>query len=416
MRLFLNISGKSRNMNATAIEQLRLISLALLKNTEGFKERDAAGEIREALARNPRIKLVKGFRGLGKTTAMLQVFGTTPGAFYLSADHPLVKETGIYAIAREIVSNGHTTLFIDEVHTHPKWRADIKALHDELPTLRIVASGSAPLALNPERREEVLAVYPMDLGELIFLRQGQRIENAEVWKDKETAMAFMAAHPAIEAEFNRYIRYNAFPASLELDEERALDAIYQSIRKSVREDAVFFLNMSKDKVFGMENLLSFLATSPPGEWSITSLSNDLGLSKTLIYELVETLEAMDIIRVIRPYKKGTLHGRSEPKLLLAHPNLRWALCRQLGKEANLGAIREELAVFSLIRQGWIVNTIKGMKKSPDYVIERGKERYTIEIGGETKGRSQLRGFENGLVLGPYQLIPLAIVAKKSKKG
>lgn len=412
---FKKITLQNPVMEEPNVEQLRILSLSLLKSVEGLGRREMVETILSSLGTSPRIKLLRGFRGVGKTTAMLQSFGQTQeNALYFSADNPAVKNCGLYNTGKAAIKSGYPTLFIDEVHTYPDWRQEVKALHDESPSLRIVASGSAPLALVPERREELVCLHQMTLREFLFLKTGIGQTSTEEWRDKEEAMHLIAAHPGIEVAFQAYMKVGGFPLSFGMDEGRALDAIYHSIRKSIREDAVFFLKMSKEKIFAMENLLNLLATSTPGELSATSLSSSLRVSKTTIYEIIDALGGMEIIRVIRPYARGAALVRAEPKLLFFHPNMRFAVCRQLGHLPDKGAIREELAVFGFSERGWSAHTIKGEKKSPDYVIERAGERLVVEIGGERKNRLQLKGFPEGLVIGEYQLLPLLLVAKSSK--
>lgn len=401
------------NIDKSMIDSLRLVSLALAKRVETLRKRTTFEDLNTALSRKPRLKLLKGFRGLGKTTLLLQMLNEDiPNRFYFSADHPLAKEFGIYAVSKEVIRSGFMVILIDEIHTYPKWREEIKALNDEFPDLVIFASGSAPLALNPERREELIEIKPMDFAEYLSINKNLELKSENEWKDKQLAIAFIASNPSIESEFYKYARCSAFPSSLELDEERALDAIYHSIKKSIREDAVFFLNMSKEKVFGMENILIFLATASLGELSINAIAKSLELSKTVVYEIINTLETMEIIHIIRPYKKGLALVRAEPKMMFRHPNFRYAICKQLGKDVDIGSIREELAVFSFTERGFFVSTIKGMKKSPDYIIERNEEKFIAEIGGEGKTKAQLKGFENGIVLTEYQLIPLSLVKSK----
>ncbi|MBI2079753.1 ATP-binding protein [Candidatus Micrarchaeota archaeon] len=402
-------------MDRKAVEELRLISLSLLKTVVNLKERYIVKKLEDNVYKKPRIKLLKGFRGVGKTTALLQLFGKTADKwFYFSADHPIAKEAGIYTTVKEIVLMGYFNVLIDEIHTYPAWKSEIKALHDEFSNLTVIASGSAPLAFLPERREELIELKPLDLGEYIFLKKSEIIESGEEWQEKGATIKFIASQNSIQQEFNKYLVSGGFPSSLELEEEKALNAIYNSIRKSVREDGVFFLSMSKEKIFGMENLLTYLATSPLGDLNITSLSKSLALSKTVIYEILSALEGMEIIRVIKPYKKGMALVRAEPKILFSHPNLRYAICKQLGKNAEIGAVREELAVFGFAARGWRAFTIKGIKKSPDYVVEKGDKILVVEIGGPSKNKSQLKGFEKGLVIDELQLIPLLVVAKSSK--
>ena len=75
-----------------------------------------------------------------------------------------------------------------------------------------------------------------------------------------------------------------------------------------------------------------------------------------------------------------------------HPVMRKAVCRNLGVEPDIGALREELAVFFFQVAGMEGKHNQGHEENPDYIVERGREKFIIEIGGISKGRSQLRDF------------------------
>lgn len=392
------------------IDELRISSLAKSKEVGSWKKRFVFKELSESIQKKPRIKLVKGFRGVGKTTLLLQLFSLFKDkAFYLSADSPILKKTTIYFLGKELIKKGYTLLLIDEIHTYLKWKEELKALNDEYPSVVIIASGSAPLAFIPERREELIEVSPLSFSEYLFLKKSVEIHSTKEWQSPEKTIDLIAAHSLEEGEFSNYFNFGGFPFFLELEKEKTLNAIYYSMNKSVREDAVFFLKMSKEKIFAMEKLLVLLATSSPGELSLTSLSSSLEVSKSSIYEIINALSSMQLIRIIRPYKKGASLVRGEPKILFFHPNLRTALCHQLGLTANIGSIREELALFAFTQRDWKTHTIKGMKKSPDYVIEKEKQKFVIEIGGDSKTKTQLKGFANALVLNERQLISLSLI-------
>ncbi|MEW6529109.1 MAG: hypothetical protein AB1391_04420 [Candidatus Micrarchaeota archaeon] len=157
----------------------------------------------------------------------------------------------------------------------------------------------------------------------------------------------------------------------------------------------------------MEKVLVFLASSKLGEFSIHGLAQTIGMDKYRIYRAVSILEGMRILRMIRPYGRGAKFVRGDPKLMFYHPVMRKAICSNLRIEPDVGALREEIAVFFLTMRGWSIYTIKGAKKNPDYVIEMKKERMIIEVGGERKTHGQLKGFkEKTLVLTERQLIVL----------
>jgi predicted AAA+ superfamily ATPase len=73
----------------TDINQLRIISLSLLNSVEKYRRRYVVERLLKSLKSQPRIKLLRGFRGVGKTTALLHAFGAVKeSALYFSADHP----------------------------------------------------------------------------------------------------------------------------------------------------------------------------------------------------------------------------------------------------------------------------------------------------------------------------------------
>ena len=164
----------------------------------------------------------------------------------------------------------------------------------------------------------------------------------------------------------------------------------------------------------MEKLLYFVATSKPGELSVNSLSRNLAVSKPIIDEIIQALEQMKILRVLRPLATGARLVRGEPKILFAHPNLRFAICRTLGLEPEIGAVREELALFGFELLGYSVHTVKGYKKNPDYIIKKGLEETVVEIGGPNKDYGQIKDIPNALLLRERQLMALLLSNERAR--
>ncbi len=392
------------------IDKLVLLSLSSKKRVKGLRERNFVPLLRQVIEKKPNIIAIKGLRGVGKTTGMIQVHAGLDDSesVYFSADWPQVRNEGLYETALTLVEMGYRYLFIDEIHTYPDWLRIIKALSDQFDYLKIVISGSAGIAFGRDRRLRILEVGPMSLREYVLLKTGQDIKAPpDIWRDPHESSRFVGQHyPEIKQWFEKYMKVGGFPFSLDMDEKSALQALFATIEKSVREDSLSILKMDISKAFAMERLLYFIATSPPGEASLSSLSKNLGKSKDTIYEIIRALSDMKILRVITPMASGSAIVRKEPKLLLYHPNLRYAICNELGVEASRGALREEAVLFALEGLGIRFGTIKGLgRRKPDYLLEDGT---VIEIGGEGKGRSQIRGFEKALVIRENQIIALLL--------
>ena len=395
---------------------LRKIAFKLGKRVSSLNRRSIYYDIKKSLTKHPKVKLVKGFRGVGKTTALLQLFYENKDvADYVSADHPLLKKTGLYEYLSDAASK-YDVLFVDEIHRYVGWESILKSLSDEFPDVDFVCTGSAPLAISPDRREKVIRANFMSFSEYLDIAYDISLSMKEdIWKNQEASMEFLAESiPKYESKFKEYLMFGGFPGSVRMDSDDALSAIYHSINKSIHEDAVYFLKMSKEKLFAMEKLLYMLATSYPGEFSITSASNTLRVSKDTLYELIHALQAMELIVVLREKSTGSKLVRKDVKLLFAHPNLRWAICHELNETPRTGSLREDLAVYSLKLRGYNVWLGKGGKKKPDFYIERGSEKLTLEVGGPSKNKSQLQGVRDGLIVRDDQLATLSIVATPTK--
>src|SRR3989338_165202 len=311
--------------------EIREIAMRLAKTVEAFKKRYFL--LRVLVGKEPRIKVLRGFRGLGKTTSLLQLFGSSH-SIYFSMDNPYVQLHSIYALGKKLVMEGHNVLLIDEAHHYKNWKMDTKALYDEFPGLTIIISGSAPLAFEPERRYEIIEVEPLSILEFSELKGDLiNVQDKDAWLSVDKTLEIIAATPKIYEVYTAYMNGGAFPTFFSYN-EKTLESIFNSIQKSVSEDAVFLQNVDGDLILQMGRALVFLATSKLGEFSINSLAGTLGIPKNKAYHLVHILELMRILRLVKPYGRGAKLVRGDPKLMFYHPVMRKAVCRSLGLEAD----------------------------------------------------------------------------------
>ena len=96
---------------------------------------------------------IKGPRGVGKTTMMLQRikenFSDNPDkALYVSLDNLWFANHSLSEVVEYHYNHGGTHLFIDEVHKYPLWQTLIKNITDEYPDLHVVFTGSSMLKID----------------------------------------------------------------------------------------------------------------------------------------------------------------------------------------------------------------------------------------------------------------------------
>jgi len=101
-----------------------------------------------------RMLCIRGARGVGKTTMMLQYMKEhklpSSLALYVSLDDLWFSDHRLIDLADYHFKQGGTHLFIDEVHRYPfrTWSQELKNIYDRYPGFHIVFSGSSMLQLD----------------------------------------------------------------------------------------------------------------------------------------------------------------------------------------------------------------------------------------------------------------------------
>ena len=92
---------------------------------------------------------IKGERGVGKTTMLLQrikeKYVNPDDTFYMSLDHYWFKTHTLQDLVTFLYNHGITEMYIDEVHKYKDWSSILKNLVDQYADLRIVYTGSSLL-------------------------------------------------------------------------------------------------------------------------------------------------------------------------------------------------------------------------------------------------------------------------------
>ena len=91
-----------------------------------------------------RLIVIKGAKGVGKTTMLLQhilrTFEDKQKALYASLDHIWFANHSILDLAEYHYTHGGTHLFLDEVHKYKGWQQEIKNIYDAYPQLHVVVT------------------------------------------------------------------------------------------------------------------------------------------------------------------------------------------------------------------------------------------------------------------------------------
>ena len=89
---------------------------------------------------------IKGSRGVGKTTLILQYikqnFAPDNSVLYVSLDDLYFTDNRLYDLADMFYKKGGQLLAVDEVHRYENWAIELKNMYDDMPDLKIIFTGS----------------------------------------------------------------------------------------------------------------------------------------------------------------------------------------------------------------------------------------------------------------------------------
>ncbi|MBS5638858.1 MAG: ATP-binding protein [Bacteroides sp.] len=120
----------------------------LVEHTNAPVRRDLMDEIDWS----DRLIGIKGTRGVGKTTFLLQYakekFGNDRSCLFINMNNFYFSGHSIVDFANEFQKRGGKVLLIDQVFKHPEWSKELRMCYDRFPNLKIVFTGSSVMRLR----------------------------------------------------------------------------------------------------------------------------------------------------------------------------------------------------------------------------------------------------------------------------
>lgn len=340
-----------------------------------------------------RLVAVKGARGSGKTTMLLQLaklFMPIQSTLYVSLDHIYFYDHKLYDLAKQFARFGGTHLLLDEVHKYPNWSREIKLIYDNFPELTVIFTSSSMLEIYKSESDLSRRAITYELKELSFrefiIFETQKIlpvySFSEILEDHNQIATEILDQIKPLPLFAQYLKTGAYPYYKE-NQKRYIQKLHNTINLIIEIDITAVENLRYDTLVKLKKLLITIATSAPFIPNITKLSEKVGLSRNMLVHSIKILERAGLVNEL--YKDSTGIGvlTKPEKIYLNNSNLMYALAQE---STNVGNVRET----------FFLNQFKGLhqinhSKVADFAINK---KYTFEIGGRNKTKRQIVGIDN----------------------
>jgi predicted AAA+ superfamily ATPase len=351
----------------------------------------------EWLDQPERLICIKGSRGVGKTTLLLQFAKTRlqdKQYVYISLDNLFFTEKRLFDFADDFYKNGGKYLLIDEVHHYPNWSVELKNIYDSLSDLKIVYTGSSLLHLTGGRadlsRRSVVHTLPgLSLREFIGFSENIEfpafdLENV-MHNHIEISKTIWTKIKPIK-KYSEYIEAGYFPFFLE-GKENYKNKVREVINQVLESDLPFAAKISYANIHKLKQLLYVISESAPFKPNIEKLSERIAISKNTLKDYLHYMNDALLINLLNKESTGISRLTKPEKIYLHHPNLMIAI---LGSSVNIGNLRETFFYNQVSNNHQVNYTDKG-----DFLIDN---RYVFEIGGKNKTRKQIWDINNSFLV------------------
>ena len=359
-----------------------------------------------------RIIGIKGSRGVGKTTLVLQYikqnFAPDRNVLYVSLDNLYFSDNTLYDLADVFHKKGGKLLVIDEVHKYANWTTEIKNIYDDLPGLKIIFTGSSLLHLRQTKadlsRRAVMYEMPgLSFREYLHFQTNFRfpvLTLEEIMNNHIQLSVGIIKKIKPLAFFGDYLNYGYYPFFKE-----NLASFHQKLSEIIltvlEVDIPQFALIQTANIVYLKRLLRIISSSVPFKPNMNGLSSRTGISLNTMKTYIGLLKDAQLLQLLYMPEKGINSLNKPEKIYLNNSNLMY---NQGEENVNIGNIRETF-FFNQVNVKYEINA----SADADFLVA---DKFTFETGGKNKQTRQIKDVPDSFVvkdnieIGSGNVIPL----------
>ncbi len=363
---------------------------------------------------NDRMIGIKGTRGVGKTTFLLQYAKENFDArdrqcLYINMNNFYFQGRGIADFAGDFYRGGGKVLLIDQVFKQPEWSSELRKCYDQYPELKIVFTGSSVMRLKEENPELNGIVKSYNLSgfsfrEFLNYMTGNNFKPytfEEILKHhEEIAMEILPKVSPLKY-FQNYIHHGYYPFFLE--NRNFSENLLKTMNMMTEVDILLIKQIELKYLTKIKTLFYLLALEGPKSPNISNLAKEINTSRATVMNYIKYLADSRLINII--YPTGQEFPKKPAKVIMNNSNLIYAIYPIQVEQQD---VMETFFVNALIKG----HKINEGNKQGNYIIDETKKfrvcdaentkmrlnsdtyyaRYNTEVGKDNKIPLWLLGF------------------------
>ena len=266
---------------------------------------------------NDRLIGIKGTRGVGKTTFLIQYaqerFRYDRSCLYVNMNNFYFQGNSLVAFAEEFIRRGGKVLLVDQVFKIPNWSHQLRECYDRFPQLKIVFTGTSVMRLKEENPELNGIAKPYNLRgfsfrEYLNLMTGNNFRSytlEEILNNHEQIARTILPKVSPNAFFQNYLHHGFYPFFLE--KRNFAENLLKTMNAMIEVDILIVQQMELKYLAKIKKLLYLLAVNGPAAPNVSKLAEAIKTSRATVMNYIKYLADARLINMV--YN----HGESFPK-------------------------------------------------------------------------------------------------------
>ena len=331
---------------------------------------------------------IKGTRGVGKTTFLLQYAKEKFGAhdkrcLYVNMNNFYFQGKGIADFAGDFVNNGGKVLLIDQVFKQPNWSTELRKCYDSYPNLKIVFTGSSVMRLKEENPElhSIVESYNLrgfSFREYLNLMTGNNFHAYtldEILHNHEHIIKDILPLISPMKYFSDYIHHGFYPFFLE--HANFSENLLKTMNMMTEVDILLIKQIDLKYLTKIKKLFYLLAVEGPKAPNISNLAHEIQTSRATVMNYIKYLADARLINMIYPI--GEEFPKKPSRVMLHNPNLLYAIYPILVNE-------QELMEIFFVNTMWKDHKVNQASKEHVFIVDNTKKFRICNAKGEHKLR------------------------------
>ncbi|MDD4108412.1 MAG: AAA family ATPase [Prolixibacteraceae bacterium] len=313
----------------------------LIESTHPTFKRDLLNNV----DRGERLICIKGFRGVGKTTLLLDYikdqFPDDKTVLYVNLNNFYFTKHTLFGFADVFAKRGGKVLLLDQIQKYPNWSKELRICYDQLPGLQIIFTSSPLLPVEDDNPDLNGIIKVKQLEGLSFREylnyftsnEFRSYSFNEIVKNHVRIAEDIINRVRPLAYFNDYLKNGYFPYFID-NPSFYTNQLLKHINLALEIDVPYLTQIELKYLSKLRKLLHIIASETPLAPNISKLASEVETSRATVMNYLRYLKNANLINLL--YGNGDDDEMKKPdRIYMQNTNLLYVIAPENANISNL---------------------------------------------------------------------------------